>query len=114
MSDHENYVATMTLLFSDEDWCNKISPELLPALVGANCIKNDFMCYAKTVSAMPCYDTSNYKILLTAAVNALDTYMNRKVLPVPDIEVIIKFATTLMTETGTYDEIFMLFLVFNI
>ena len=110
MSDYENYVTIMAFLFANEDWCNELSPELLPALIGARCITNTFMCYAKTVSVMPSYGTTNFKILLTASVNALDSYMNRPIIASADLETIVSFVKILMANEESFNEIFMLFL----
>ena len=105
---HEKYGNILKFLFSDEDWCNQLSPDLLRALIGANCIKSDFGCYAKAISAMPPYKTTNYNCLLTAAVEALGAYLDRKDVPSAQFELIKNFVMTFMKPTTS--EIFTLFL----
>ena len=99
MVDHKNYMTIMVFLFSEKDCCNQFSPVFLPALIGARIIKNDFRCYAETVSALPRYDTTNFKNLLSTVVIAMDNFMNREDIPSADMEVMINVVKTLMGDS---------------
>jgi len=97
--DLSSYSALVSFSIANEDWCSKLSADLFPAFISANCVKNNFRLYAGAIALMPLYNTDNYKQLLKYAVDALDFFMSGNQIIEVDYKLIVGFVQMLLKDS---------------